>query len=215
MKNKNDMFACFKDFHKGVQTQYEPVVKVLRSDNGTEYTNIAFREYLSFQRIQHQTTCPYTPEQNGVAERKNRHLLEVARSMMISMNVPKYLWGQAVLTATMLINRRPSRVLEWKSPFEMLKGENCDILPLKIFGCVCFVQDYRPNVGKLDPRAVKCIFVGYSTTQKGCVLEPCGEEVVLQYGCHISRARTILLLSGYITIWRLARYRGYEARGGE
>jgi hypothetical protein len=98
---------------------------------------------------------------------------------------------------------------------EMLKGENCDILPLKIFGCVCFVQDYRPNVGKLDPRAVKCIFVGYSATQKGYVLEPCGEEVVHQYGCHISRVPTILLLLGYITIWRLARYRGYEARGGE
>jgi hypothetical protein len=114
-------------------------------------------------------TCPYTPEQNGIAERKNRHLLEVARSMMILINVPKYLWGQAVLTATMLINRRPSRVLEWKSSFEMLKGENCDILPLKIFGCVCFVQDYRPNVDKLDPRAVKCIFVGYSATQKGYV----------------------------------------------
>ena len=88
---------------------------------------------------------------------------------MISMNVPKYLWGQAVLTAAMLINRRLSRVLEWKSPFEILKGENCDILSLKIFGCVCFVQDYRPNVGKLDPRAVKCIFVGYSATQKGYV----------------------------------------------
>jgi IS30 family transposase len=121
MKNKNDVFAYFKDFHKGVQTQYEAVVKVLRSDNGTEYTNIAFREYLSSQGIHHQTTCLYTPEQNEVVERKNRHLLEVARSTMISMNVSKYLLGQAVLIAAMLINRRPSRVLEWKSPFEMLK----------------------------------------------------------------------------------------------
>ncbi|KAJ3668810.1 hypothetical protein LUZ61_022792 [Rhynchospora tenuis] len=121
-----------------VQTQYGAIVKVLRSDNGTEYTNRAFAEYLSAQGIQHQTTCPYTPAQNGVAERKNRHLLEVARSMMISMNVPKHLWGQAVLTAAALINRMPSR-------------------------------DNRPSVGKLDPRAVKCIFVGYSATQKGYV----------------------------------------------
>jgi Integrase core domain/GAG-pre-integrase domain len=86
MKNKNDVFACFKDFHKEVQTQYGVVVKVLRSDNGTEYTNIAFREYLSSQEIQHQTTCPYTSKQNEVAERKNRHLFEVARSMMISFS---------------------------------------------------------------------------------------------------------------------------------
>jgi hypothetical protein len=60
----------------------------------------------------------------------------------------------------------PSRVLDWKSPIEMLKGKNQDVIPLKTFGCVCFVQDNRPNVGKLDPKAVKCVFVGYSATQK-------------------------------------------------
>ena len=169
MKNKSDVIGCFKDFHRSVQTQYGAMVKVLRSDNGTEYTNRAFAEYLSSQGIQHQTTCPYTPAQNGVAERKNRHLLEVARSMMIAMNVPKHLWGQAVLTAAQLINRMPSRVLDWKSPCEMLKGDNGGILPLKVFGCVCFVKDNRPSVGKLDPRAVKCVFVGYSATQKGYV----------------------------------------------
>ena len=169
MKNKSDVLTCFKDFHKAVQTQYGAVVKVLISDNGTEYTNRAFGEYLSAQGIQHQTTCPYTPAQNGVAERKNRHLLEVARCMMISMNVPNYLWGQAVLTAAQLINRMPSRILEWKSPCEMLKGDNGGVLPLKVFGCVCFVRDNRPTVEKLDPRAVKCVFVGYYATQKGYV----------------------------------------------
>jgi hypothetical protein len=129
-----------------------------------QYTNRAFGEYLSSQEIQHQTTCPYTPEQNVVAERKNRHPLEVIRSMMMSMNVPKHLWGQAVLTATYLINRMPSRVLDWKSPIKMLKGKYEDVLPLKTFGCVCFVRDNRPNVRKLDPKAVKCVFVGYSAT---------------------------------------------------
>jgi len=62
----------------------------------------------------------------------------------------------------------PSRVLEWKSPCELLKGDNEGILPLKVFECVCFVKDNIP-VGKLDPRAVKCVFVGYSATQKGYV----------------------------------------------
>jgi Integrase core domain/GAG-pre-integrase domain len=112
MKNKSEVFDCFKDFHRSIQTQYGAVVKVLRSDSGTMYTNRIFREYLSAQGIHHQTTCPYTPARNGVAEKKNRHLLEVARSMMISMNVPKQLWGQAVLTAAQLINMMPSRVLE-------------------------------------------------------------------------------------------------------
>jgi hypothetical protein len=166
MKNKSVVFDYFKDFHRSIQTQYGAVVKVLRSDNGTEHTNRIFREYLSAQGIHHQTTCLYTPAQNGVSERKNRHLLEVARSMMNSMNVPKQLWGQAVLTAAQLINRMHSRVLEWKSPCEMLKGDNGGILPLKVFGYVCFVKDNRLSEGKLDPRAMNCVFVGYSATQK-------------------------------------------------
>jgi hypothetical protein len=89
--------------------------------------------------------------------------------MMISMNVPQYLWGQTILTTAYLINRMPSRVLDWKSPMEMLKGKNENILPLKTFGYVCFVQDNRPNVEKLNLRVVKCIFVGYSRTHKGYV----------------------------------------------
>jgi IS30 family transposase len=78
--------------------------------------NKAFEEYLSTQGILYQTTYPYIPTQNGVTSQKNRHLLEVARCMMISMNILKYLWGQAVLTAAQLINRIPSKILDWKSP---------------------------------------------------------------------------------------------------
>jgi transposase InsO family protein len=91
MKNKSEVFVCFKHFHNAAQTQYGTVVKALRSNNVTEYTNKAFREHLSAHGIHHQTMCPYTPAQNRVAERNNRHLLEVTRCMIISMNVPKYL----------------------------------------------------------------------------------------------------------------------------
>jgi transposase InsO family protein len=140
MKNKSDVLVCFKIFHKMVQTQYSTIVKVLRSDNGTEYSNRAFGEYLSSQGIQHQTTCPYTPEQNRVAERKNIHLLEVTQNMMISMNVSQYLWGKTVLTAAYLINRMHSRMLDWKSSMEMLKGKNENILPLKTFDCVLYAR---------------------------------------------------------------------------
>ena len=141
--------------------------RVIRTDNGTEYVNNKFANFLSVEGILHQTSCPDTPPQNGVAERKNRHLLEVAQSLMYTMNVPKFLWSEAVLTATYLINRVPSRVLQMKTPYEVLFGKNEFIVPLKVFGCTCFVRDHRPSVGKLDPRAVKCIFVGYSSVQKG------------------------------------------------
>ena len=83
----------------------------LRSDNGIEYINNEFKAYLSEQGMLHQTTCPRTIPQNGVAERKNRHLLEVARSLMFQMNVPNFFWSEAVMTAAYLIHRMPSRIL--------------------------------------------------------------------------------------------------------
>jgi hypothetical protein len=71
------------------------------------------------------------------------------------------------MTATYLINRMPSRILDMKSPTELLLGKSDFRVPPKVFGCVCFVKDHRPMVSKLDPQAVKCIFVGYASTQKG------------------------------------------------
>jgi len=167
IKHKSEVLKCFQNFSSLIENQYDARVKVLRTDNGTEYVNNEFGNFLSAKGILHQITCPDTPPQNRVAERKNRHILEVARSLMYTMNVPKFLWSEAVMTAVYLINRTPSRLLGWKTPYEVLRGTNEFIVPPKVFGCTCFVRDHRPSVGKLDPRAVKCIFVGYSQSQKG------------------------------------------------
>jgi hypothetical protein len=86
------------------------------------------------------------------------------------------------LTVAQLINRMPSRILDWKSLCEMSKGDNGGILPLRVFGYVCFMRDNRSTVGKLNFRAVKCVFLDYSATQKGCVLEP-RRKNVCKYGC--------------------------------
>ncbi|KAM2042519.1 hypothetical protein ACFX16_036199 [Malus domestica] len=86
---------------------------------------------------------------------------------MIHMHVPKKFWSFAILTATYLINRLPSRVLGFNSPYEVLKGRKIDLTHLKVFGCVCFVHIQTLNRDKLDARATKCVFMGYSTTQKG------------------------------------------------
>jgi transposase InsO family protein len=167
MRHKSEVLKCFKNFYAWVRNQLNTCVKVIRSDNGGEYVNDEFRSFLSAEGIVHQTSCADTPPQNGVAERKNRHILEVTRSLMYTMNVPKFLWSEAVMTATYLINRMPSRILGMKTPYEMVFGKNEFIVPPKVFGCTCFVRDHRPSVGKLDPRAVKCIFIGYSSGQKG------------------------------------------------
>ncbi|KAL6322438.1 hypothetical protein AAG906_008093 [Vitis piasezkii] len=116
----------------------------------------------------HQTSCVNTPQQNGVAERKNRDLLEKTRAIMMQMNVPKHFWSYGVLTATYLINRLPSRVLDFLCPLEVLQQKKPDLSHLKVFGCTCFVHlSATQRRDKLDPRAVKCVFLGYSQTQKG------------------------------------------------
>jgi transposase InsO family protein len=125
-----------------VNTQFKVQVQILRTDNGTEYVNKRFGRFLSEKGIMHQTSFLDTPPQNGASERKNRHILEVTRSLMYIMNVPKFLWSEAVLAATFLINRMPSRILGMKSPCELLFGENKFPVVLKVFGGTCFVRDH-------------------------------------------------------------------------
>lgn len=163
MKQKSEVLKCFKDFDAYIQNHFSISIQIIRTDNGTEYVNNEFGNFLSGKGILHQTSCPDTCPQNGVAERKNQHLLEVARSLMFTVNVPKFLLSEAVTTATYLINRMPSRVLGMKTPYEMIFGKNEFVVPPKVFGCTCFVRDHIPSVVKLDPRVVKCIFIGYSS----------------------------------------------------
>ena len=155
-----------------VLTQFQTKIQVFRSDNGKEYFNKALGKFFLEKGIVHQSSCNDTPQQNGIAERKNKHLLEVARALCFTTKVPKYLWGEAILTATYLINRMPTRILNFKTPLQVFTNCNpifrlSSTLPLKIFGCTTFVHIHDHNRGKLDPRARKCVFVGYAPTQKG------------------------------------------------
>lgn len=167
LKSKNEVMEVFKDFHNLVTNHFSSQIQTLRSDNGTEYMSHVMTQYLSNHGIMHQTSCVGTPQQNGIAERKNRDLLEKTRALMLQMNVPKRFWSQGVMAAAYLINRLPSRVLGFKSPIEVMKGRKVDISHLRVFGCICFVHVQPHHRDKLDPRAVKCIFLGYSSTQKG------------------------------------------------
>ncbi|KAK8926084.1 hypothetical protein KSP39_PZI018064 [Platanthera zijinensis] len=119
MKEKNEVFPLFQRFYNMVSTQFSTPIKILRTDNGREFIDSTFEQYLADRGIIHQTSCAYSPAQNGVAERKNRHLLEVARCLL-HMQLPKYYWGDDVLTAAYLINRMPTRVLDFKTPLTTL-----------------------------------------------------------------------------------------------
>ncbi|RVW30369.1 Retrovirus-related Pol polyprotein from transposon TNT 1-94 [Vitis vinifera] len=122
--------------------------------------------------ILHDSSCVNTPQQNGVTERKNGHLLNTTRVLLFQGNIPKSYWVEAVLTATYMINRIPSQVLDNKSPVEILKSfyphfKTSNGLTPRVFGCTAFVHVHSQHRDKLDPRAIKCVFLGYSSTQKG------------------------------------------------
>ncbi|RVW52205.1 Retrovirus-related Pol polyprotein from transposon TNT 1-94 [Vitis vinifera] len=151
MKEKSEVGHIFQTFNLMVQNQFNSKIQVLKSDNAKEYFTSSLSTYLQNHGIIHISSCVDTPQQNGVAERKNRHLLEVARCLMFSSNVPNYFWGEAILTATYLINRMPSRVLTFQSPrqlflkqFPHTHAASSD-LPLKVFGCTAFVHVYPQN----------------------------------------------------------------------
>lgn len=171
LKHKSDVVKVFKCFQKMVEVQFQTCIKVVRSDNGGEYFQQELKDFMNSLGIIHQTSCPYTPQQNGVAERKNRHLLDVTRSLLIDGNVPTYLWGEALSSAVYLINRVPSSILNFKRPLNAL-ADHCTLPPNAhlephIFGCVIYVHLHSHQRTKLEPRAMKCVFVGYSMTQKG------------------------------------------------
>ncbi|RVW78786.1 Retrovirus-related Pol polyprotein from transposon TNT 1-94 [Vitis vinifera] len=127
-----------------------------------------FTSFMSHHGILHQSSCAHTPQQNGVAERKNRHLVETARTILLHSNVPFRFWGDAVLTACYLINRMPSSVLHDQIPHSLLfPDQPLYFLPPRVFGCTCFVHILTPGQDKLSAKAMKCLFLGYSRLQKG------------------------------------------------
>ena len=168
LKSRKEVLSRVQHFLLEIITQYDTIVKVLCTDNALEFTQKAIEELCLAHGIVHQTTCPYTSQQNGVAERKHRHLLDMVRTLLLAMSVPEYLWCNAVLTATYVVNRLPSAALGGAIHLQRLTPA-ADIfsLPPRVFGCTAFVQDHSPGLSKLAPRAQKGVFVGYSRTQKG------------------------------------------------
>ncbi|KAI5350983.1 hypothetical protein L3X38_003874 [Prunus dulcis] len=129
-----------------VSTQFHAQVKVFQTANEGEYVINTLTCFFRAQGISHQTTTHFTPQKNGVSEMKNRHLLEVARSLILDMSVPHHLWGHAVLSAAYLVDRTPSRVLDFRTSYDMFDDHISPIsfskLPLKVFGCVAYVHVY-------------------------------------------------------------------------
>ena len=138
-------------------------VKTLRSDNGGEYTSKAFKQYLSEKGIRHQRTVPYTPMQNGVAERINRTIQERMTAMLQQAGLKLEFWAEALQTAVYLINLAPSRAIRLEVPQALWSGKQPTYDRLCIFGCEAYAFIPREKRTKLAPHATKCIFLGYGT----------------------------------------------------
>ena len=137
--HKEDTFDEFVVFARKIQKQIGRQIQHIRSDHGTEFENANFSDYCDEQGISHNFSAPRTPQQNGVVERKNRTLEEMARTMLISSGLPKNFWAEAVSTACYILNRALIRPLLNKTPYELFKGRKPNIMYFKVFGSKCYV----------------------------------------------------------------------------
>ncbi|KAJ9557826.1 hypothetical protein OSB04_012440 [Centaurea solstitialis] len=164
MRHKSETFEKFKEYQNEVQNLLDKRIKFLRSDRGGEYLSDEFDNHLMECGIVSQLTPPYTPQMNGVSERRNRTLLDMVRTMMCHSSLPISFWGHALETAAHILNRAPTKSVE-KTPYELWKGKKPNISFLKIWGCEVYVK--RPTSEKLKPKSDKCFFVGYPKTTVG------------------------------------------------
>jgi transposase InsO family protein len=154
LKNKDDTFAAFKEWKLMIEIQTERKVKLLRTDNGGEFYSHVFDDYCRKEGIVRHHTIPYTPQQNGVAERMNRTIISKARCMLSNARMNKRFWAEAANTACYLINRSPSIPLNKKTPIEVWSSTPADYSQLRVFGCTAYAH---VDNGKLEPRAIKCV----------------------------------------------------------
>lgn len=164
LRTKDEVIKLFPTFIQQVETKYGVKVKSVRSDNAHA---LKFVQFYQEKGITAYHSCPETPEQNSVVERKHQHILNVARSLMFQSHVPLSYWGDCVLTAVFLINRTPSKLLKNKTPYELLTGKSPDYTHLKTFGCLCYGSTSHKQRHKFHPRSRTCIFLGYPSGYKG------------------------------------------------
>ncbi|GKA12355.1 retrotransposon protein, putative, ty1-copia subclass [Tanacetum coccineum] len=164
LRFKHEAFGKFKEWKQLVENQTERTVKKLRTNNGLEFCNREFEQLCIESEIAKHLTIAGTPQQNGVAERMNRTLMDKVRCLLIQFGLPKTFWAKATCTAAYLINRSPSTTIEKKIHMEMWLRHPSDYGMLRIFGCVAYPHDKQ---GKLEPRVIKCVLLGYPDGVKG------------------------------------------------
>lgn len=167
MSHKTDAIKLIRNFVIMVSKQFGTHVKRILSDNGMEFLSKECTNFMHSQGILHERSCAYTPQQNGVVERKHRHLLEIARAVLFQAQMPLSFWPYSVLIAAFIINRLPSSVLKWRTPFQVLYNKEPDYTRLKPFGCLAYAANVLPMKSKYASRSHIRVFLGYVFGMKG------------------------------------------------
>lgn len=167
MKYKSDTRQVLQNFIVFIENHLNVQLKTIRSDNGLEFQ---MTDFYSSKGILHQQTCVYTPQQNGVVERKHQHLLNVARSLLFQSSLPLKFWGHAILHATYLFNRTPTPILHNLTPFQLLNHTIPSYKHIKVFGCLAYAATIKDLRHKFQSRARTCVFLGFPANVKGYIL---------------------------------------------
>ena len=166
LRHKSDAQSTIKEFIVHVERQTGQKVKMIKSDNGGEYKSRSLANYLLGHGISHNFAVPYTPQQNGTAERTNRIVIEKARCMLLDAGMPSWFWADAVSTAVYQRNITPSTTIKMKTPNGVFFNRKVYVGHLKVFGCKA--QVYVPGKirQKWDPTSKSCVFIGYTSSHR-------------------------------------------------
>ncbi|GJW74095.1 retrovirus-related pol polyprotein from transposon TNT 1-94 [Tanacetum coccineum] len=162
LRSKDEAPEVIKTFLKRITVLLQSPVIIIRTDNGTEFKNQILKEYFDSVGISHQASSVRTPQQNGVVERRNRTLVEAARTMLIFSRAPLFLWAEAIATACYTQNRSIIHRRFNKTPYELINGRKPDISFLHVFGALCYPKNDREDIGKLGAKGDISFFIGYS-----------------------------------------------------
>lgn len=179
MREKSEMFELFKEFKQLVETKFGQKIATLRSDNGTEYKNQRMDDFCKKNGIKKEFTVPHRPQQNGVDERLNRTLDDMARSLLIDAKLPVGFWPEAIPTAAYIRNRCPVSTNDFKIPFEIWNNREADYDQLIKFGSIGYALKLLFG-RKFGPKAQKLVFIGYADDAKAYKLyDPASRKFIV------------------------------------
>ncbi|CAN1845367.1 Retrovirus-related Pol polyprotein from transposon TNT 1-94, partial [Linum perenne] len=162
LRTKDEAEHKFIAYKAEVENQLDRRIKRLRTDRGGEYSSKFLNEMCELNGIIHETTAPYSPQQNGIAERKNRTLKNMMNAMILSSGLPNNLWGEAVLAANHILNRVPHKKLD-KTPYELWKGYAPNLEYLRVWGCLAKVGILAHKRSVVGSKTFDCVFIGYAS----------------------------------------------------